>query len=157
MIYSTFCSLFIEFNRSIQIAFNTFALFKSNSIVVFPKRMSPLTENLLRAVDYERIRNTRTENYNRLHAALGNANELILRPVEGAYAYPLLLADGERIRQKLIEQMIYVPTLWPNVLCDPAAGSTARRLARDILPLPCDQRYGPGEMDAVIAAVLREL
>ncbi len=124
---------------------------------VFPKRMSPLTENLLRAVDYDHVRDTRTENYNRLHAALGNANELILRLVEGAYAYPLLLADGERIRQKLIEQMIYVPTLWPNVLCDPAAGSTARRLARDILPLPCDQRYGPGEMDAVIAAVLREL
>ena len=129
----------------------------NDTLDVFPKRMSPLTENLLRAVDYERIRNTRTENYNRLHAALGNANELIFRPVEGAYAYPLLLADGERIRQKLIEQMIYVPTLWPNVLCDPAAGSTARRLARDILPLPCDQRYGPGEMDAVIAAVLREL
>ena len=60
-------------------------------------------------------------------------------------------------KQKLIEQKIYVPTLWPNVLCDSAAGSTARRLTRDILPLPCDQRYGPWEMDAVIAAVLREL
>ena len=124
---------------------------------IFPKRMSLLTENLLRAVDYDHVRDTRTENYNRLHAALGNANELILRPVEGAYAYPLLLAEGERIRQKLIEQKIYVPTLWPNALCDPAAGSTARRLARDILPLPCDQRYGLWEMDAVIAAVLREL
>ena len=129
----------------------------NDTLDVFPKRMSPLTENLLRAVDYERIRNTRTENYNRLHAALGNENELVLRPVEGAYAYPLLPAEGERIRKKLIEQKIYVPTLWPNVLCDPAAGSTARRLTRDILPLPCDQRYGPREMDAVIAAVLREL
>ena len=124
---------------------------------VFPKRMSPLTENLLRAVDYDRVRSLRTKNYRRLHDALGNMNELKLRPVEGAYAYPLLLEDGERIRQKLIEQKIFIPTLWPNVLTDPSTGSTARRLARGILPLPCDQRYGSWEMDAVITAVLREL
>ncbi len=124
---------------------------------IFPKRMSSLTENLLRAVDYQRVRNARTENFNRLHAALGNMNELKLHPVDGAYAYPLLLADGERIRQQLIKQKIYVPTLWPNVLADPAAGSTARRLAGDILPLPCDQRYGLWEMDMIITAVLSEL
>lgn len=129
----------------------------NTDLTVFPRRMSLLTENLLRAVDYERVKNARTENYNRLHAALGNANELKLQPVEGAYAYPLLLEDGERIRQKLIQQKIFVPTLWPNVLTDPAAGDTARRLAREILPLPCDQRYGLWEMDAVITAVLREL
>jgi hypothetical protein len=124
---------------------------------IFPKRMSLLTENLLRAVDYDRVRNARTENFNRLHAALGSANELKLHPVDGAYAYPLLLADGERIRQKMIKQKIYVPTLWPNVLVDHTAGSTARRLARNILPLPCDQRYGLWEMDAIINAVLSEL
>ena len=124
---------------------------------IFPKRMSPLTENLLRAVDYDRVRNARTENFNRLHAALGNANELELRPLDGEYAYPFLLADGEHIRQKLIQQKIYVPTLWPNVLADPTAGNTACRLARDILPLPCDQRYGLWEMDAIITVVLSEL
>ena len=124
---------------------------------IFPKRMSPLTENLLRAVDYQRVRNARTENFNRLHAALGNMNELKLYPVDGAYAYPLLLEDGERIRQQLIKQKIYIPTLWPNVLADPSAGTTARRLAVDILPLPCDQRYGLWEMDMIITAVLSEL
>ena len=131
---------------------------RNNAILdIFPKRMSPLTENLLRAVDYQHIRNARSENFNRLHAALGNMNELKLHPVDGAYAYPLLLADGERIRKQLIKQKIYVPTLWPNVLADPSAGSTARRLAGDILPLPCDQRYGLWEMDMIITAVLSEL
>ena len=124
---------------------------------IFPKRMSPLTENLLRAMDYDRIKNSRTENFNRLHAALGNANELMLHPVDGAYAYPLLLADGEHIRRQLIKKKIYVPTLWPNVLTDPSAGNTARRLAGSILPLPCDQRYGIWEMDAIITEVLGEL
>ena len=131
---------------------------RNNAILdIFPKRMSPLTENLLRAVDYQCVRNARTENFNRLHAALGNMNELKLHPVDGAYAYPLLLADGERIRQQLIKQKIYVPTLWPNVLADPSAGSTARRLAGNVLPLPCDQRYGLWEMDMIITAVLSEL
>ena len=127
------------------------------ALSVFPKRMSPLTENLLRAVNYDRVRNVRTENFRRLHDALGNVNELEVRPVDGPYAYPLLLKDGDRIRQKLIGQKIYVPTLWPNVLTDSSAGNTARRLARDILPLPCDQRYGSWEMDMIITAVLREL
>ena len=30
--------------------------------------------------------------------------------------YPLLLKNGHRIKQVLIQQKIYVPTLWPNVL-----------------------------------------
>ncbi len=122
-----------------------------------PKRMSALTENLLRAADEEAVRQKRTENYEYLHAALKAYNQLPLHPADGAYAYPLLLPDGERIRRVLIAQKIYVPTLWPNVLKDPEAGETARNLARNVLPLPCDQRYGKEEMDAVIAAVLREL
>lgn len=121
-----------------------------------PKRMSPLTENLLRAADEEAVCRKRTENFDRLHAALGELNLLAVRPTDGAYAYPLLLPDGARVRRALIAQKIFVPTLWPNVLTDPAAGEAARRLAGDILPLPCDQRYGPEEMDAVIAAVRRE-
>lgn len=131
---------------------------ENNDLLEFePKRMSPLTENLLRATDEEAVRRKRTENFARLHAALGGLNGLALRPVEGPYAYPLLLPEGERVRKALIRQKIYVPTLWPNVLADPAAGESARRLARDVLPLPCDQRYGPEEMDAVAAAVGREL
>ena len=30
--------------------------------------------------------------------------------------YPLLQKNGHRIKQELIQQKIYVPTLWPNVL-----------------------------------------
>ena len=122
-----------------------------------PKRISLLTENLLRAADEETVRQKRTENFARLHQALGGINRLPLRPAEGAYAYPLLLPEGEKVRGALIAQKIFVPTLWPNVLSDPDAGDTARTLARNILPLPCDQRYGAEEMAAVAAAVLREL
>ncbi|MCR5089589.1 MAG: hypothetical protein K6C08_08765 [Oscillospiraceae bacterium] len=122
-----------------------------------PLRMSALTENLLRAVDYESVKRRRSGNFRRLHAALGEANLLSLRETEGAYAYPLLLRAGTEVRRKLIEKKIFVPTLWPNVLEDRHAGETARHLARDILPLPCDQRYGPEEMDYIIQSVRENL
>ena len=118
-----------------------------------PKRMSLLTENLLRAVDEETVRQKRTENFARLHQALGGINRLPLRPAEGAYAYPLRLPEGEAIRKELIRRKIYVPQLWPNVLQEQPENSTASRLTREILPLPCDQRYGREEMAFVIDAV----
>ena len=118
-----------------------------------PKRMSALTENLLHAVDYERVKRIRTENFRRLHEGLGGQNLLNLRLTEGAYAYPLMLPEGQTIRKKLIEQKIFVPMLWPNVPEQQPAESEACRLAEQILPLPCDQRYGAEEMDYIIRAV----
>ena len=118
-----------------------------------PKRMSALTENLLRAVDYERVITRRTENCRTLHRALEKYNRLPFRPVEGAYMYPLRVAKGRELRQYLIEQKIYVPMLWPNVPLEQPPESPACRLAEQIVPLPCDQRYGPEEMAAVIEAV----
>ena len=118
-----------------------------------PKRMSALTENLLHAVDYERVKRIRTENFRRLHEGLGGQNLLNLRLTEGGYAYPLMLPEGQTIRKKLIEQKIFVPMLWPNVPEQQPAESEACRLAEQILPLPCDQRYGAEEMDFIIRAV----
>ena len=118
-----------------------------------PRRMSALTENLLRAVDYEQVRRIRTENFGRLHEGLCAWNALAVRMTEGAYAYPLMLPEGQKIRKRLIEQKIFVPMLWPNVPAQQPYDSEARRLAEEILPLPCDQRYGAEEMDFIIRAV----
>lgn len=118
-----------------------------------PKRMSVLTKNLLHAVDYDRVKTKRTENFRLLHEGLGSVNCLNLRETEGAYAYPLMLPEGQKIRKKLIEQKIFVPMLWPNVPEQQPADSEACRLAEQILPLPCDQRYGAEEMAFIIKAV----
>ena len=118
-----------------------------------PKSMSELTKNLLHAVDYDRVKTKRTENFRLLHEGLGSVNCLNLRVTEGAYAYPLMLPEGQKIRKKLIEQKIFVPMLWPNVPEQQPADSEACRLAEQILPLPCDQRYGAEEMTFIIKAV----
>ncbi len=118
-----------------------------------PKAMSALTENLLRAVDFDAVSVKRTDNFRMLHEALGGENLLNVRMTEGPYAYPLMLSEGERIRQALIGKKIYVAQLWPNVLQSSTKDTAASRLTRQILPLPCDQRYGPEEMRFIIEAV----
>jgi hypothetical protein len=99
------------------------------------------------------VKTKRTENFRLLHEGLGSVNCLNLRVTEGAYAYPLMLPEGQKIRKKLIEQKIFVPMLWPNVPEQQPADSEACRLAVQILPLPCDQRYGAEEMTFIIKAV----
>ena len=118
-----------------------------------PKSMSELTKNLLHAVDYDRVKTKRTENFRLLHEGLGSVNCLNLCVTEGAYAYPLMLPEGQKIRKKLIEQKIFVPMLWPNVPEQQPADSEACKLAEQVLPLPCDQRYGTEEMAFIIKAV----
>ena len=118
-------------------------------------KMSRVTENLLKAVDYEKVRTIRTANYNYLHKRLGNMNLLHLRPIEGAFAYPLLLKNGEELRKKMIENKIYVPVLWPNVIETLPKSTYEVYLAKNILPLPCDQRYDIADMEQICRLLLQ--
>lgn len=115
------------------------------------KLMSKLTENLLHAIDYESVKKKRYDNFSYLHSHLKDLNLLDVHPVEGAFAYPLMLENGAEFRRKLIENKIFVPTLWPNVLDEAEKGSLEYKLAADVLPLPCDQRYSKEDMDVIIS------
>ncbi len=114
-------------------------------------RMSRLTDNLLRAVDYGEIRKKRTDNFEHLHSELNGLNRLKLK--KGSFMYPLWMKNGAELRIKLQEKKIYIPMLWPNVLESEAEDSTEYKLAADILPLPIDQRYGKEEMDMIVKAI----
>lgn len=120
------------------------------------KQMSRLTYNLLHALDYQSIRNRRTENYGFLADKLDAANKVTPRRIEGAYAYPLWLENGAEVRKRLIEQKIYIPTLWPNVLDELPPDSLEYDMANNILPLPCDQRYGTPEMQKIVEEISNE-
>lgn len=118
------------------------------------KKMSVLTRNLLHGIDYEYVKNRRTENFRTYNEKLKRKNRLKLRTVEGAFAYPLLIENGAEIRKRLQEKKIYIPTLWPNVVAKTAADSLECRLARDILPLPVDQRYDSDDINNIITELL---
>ena len=116
-------------------------------------RMSVIAESLLAAVDHEAVKTRRRENWAVLHAELDGRNEVELRIPEVPFMYPLLVPDSEGMRQILARLGIFVPTLWPDVLSDTTSGRTARHFAKDILPLPLDQRYGADDMEYVARMV----
>lgn len=121
------------------------------------KKMSKLTNNLLHGIDHDFVKQRRTENFRVYHEKLRDVNQLDLREIEGAFAYPLLIKNGAEIRKKLQQQKIYIPTLWPNVLNDMAEDRLEYRMAMDILPLPCDQRYTIQDVDSVFQMIHKYL
>lgn len=115
--------------------------------------MSETTRSLMAAVDFPFARRRREENYAILGKALGGRNRLAAGSPEGPYMYPLLVEDSAGLRDRLAEADVFVPTLWPNVLADCPAPSWAHRYARDVLPLPVDQRYNRDDMEYVASCV----
>lgn len=120
------------------------------------KAMSKLTDNLLRGIDYEYVRNRRNDNWQYLNARLAPINELKLNAqhVNGPFAYPLLVKNGAALKHALIERKIYIPTLWPNVLDWCPSSSLEYRFAADILPLPVDQRYDKEGMENLCTVLI---
>lgn len=100
--------------------------------------MSALTHNILRSIDYERVKQTRTSNAKRLDAGLGENNLLTVKNMTGVYLYPYFCADGEKLRKKLIERKIFVPVLWQNVLEDCDIDTAEYNFSKNMVPLPCD-------------------
>lgn len=119
------------------------------------RKMSVVTQNILRGIDYEQIKKIREQNFRYLQEQLKSINSLKLCLPDGPYMYPLLVKDGADIRRSLLEKKIYIPTLWPNVLESLAKKEIEYVLAKDVLPLPCDQRYDLNDMQYLINEVYR--
>lgn len=127
--------------------------FKENdeSFKMLPlKKMSRLSKNILGAIDYEKVRLRRHQNFLYLHDNLGNSNVLDIRVPDGPFSYPFYVKNGIVVRKALAEKKIYIPTLWPNVLRDNKESTTEYDYAANILPIPCDQRYDIKDMKRII-------
>ena len=118
------------------------------------KYMSKLTHNILGAIDYERVWRVRNENYDYLDSNLSGYNKLELVTCESAFAYPFYAKNSFIIRKQMAKKKLYIPMLWPNVLGCTPEGTLEQDYAANILPLPCDQRYGLKDMDTIIKALL---
>lgn len=117
------------------------------------KQMSKLTKNLLCGIDYDKIRDKRSDNFFYLHERLKRINKLELRVPDGPFMYPLYICNGIKIREKLKKNKIYIPLLWPNILEECIQNELEYDMASNILPLPVDQRYSYTEMDIIITYI----
>lgn len=116
-------------------------------------RCSADSQRIMDVLDHAALAARRRANFLELDRLLGDRNALRLALPDHAVpmAYPFLpAASGDRSR--LDAQRIYVPRLWSEVLDRPAP-DWERRLSSDLLPLPCDQRYGAPDMARVARIV----
>lgn len=121
------------------------------------KSMSKLTRNILHGVEYQFVNTRRTENFRFLNERLKSINTLKVKDINGAFMYPLMIEDAQRVKKRLLEHEIYIPILWPNVVNDLPHDWWEWKLANNILPLPCDQRYGLEEMKYIVNMIIERM
>ena len=127
----------------------------SKSLVGQPiKRMSNLTQRMMQGIDYIGVAKQRRENHMQLHRALGATNSVDLPLEDDAVpmVYPYLTAV-KGIREKLIENKVFVARYWPNVLEWTTKDDIDYLLAYQLQPLPVDQRYWGNEMKRIIEII----
>ncbi|MDD3415213.1 MAG: hypothetical protein PHY47_14580 [Lachnospiraceae bacterium] len=119
------------------------------------KKMSKLTENILRSLNYEDIEDRRRENFSYLHECFKNINMLthIVIP-KGPFMYPLYVHNGENIRKELVKEKIYIPILWPNISDNCQKNDLEYDMTKNVLPLPVDQRYKKEDLKRVVNIIL---
>ena len=113
--------------------------------------MSKVTHRMMQAIDYDKVLKQRRNNYLYLHQALGEINNLNLTLEEDAapMVYPFL-TPIKGLRERLIENKVFVARYWPNVLEWAKEDEVEYRLALLTQYLPIDQRYGKEDMDRII-------
>lgn len=115
------------------------------------KRMSKLTQLMMQGIDYEVVAQRRRANFQLLHEALGKENNLELQLEDDTIpmVYPFLVPK-KGLREKLIENKIFVARYWPSVMECTTPDDIDYLLAYQMQPLPIDQRYGEEEMERII-------
>lgn len=121
--------------------------------------MSLLTRSLMGNIDYERAKIKRLENFCCLHQALKKKNGLSINLSDDdvPMIYPFK-TDDLSLRQKLIQNKIFVAKYWPkeeNNAC--MASIRAQTLADTIIPLPIDQRYDVEDMKHILSVIPEEI
>lgn len=119
------------------------------------RKMSRLTEAMMRSIDFGAIMQCRWHNFMSLHEALEDSNALAIPPVESfacPMVYPYYTHDIS-LRSRLIEQKIFIARYWPNVLswCNDVDEEFA--LCNHIIPISVDQRYCEKDMERIIKIV----
>ena len=114
-------------------------------------KMSILSRRILCSVDYEDVRSIRQNNARLYDEAFGKINSIHMEEGCSPYMYPLNV--GKDIRSCLVEDKIFTPTLWGQLLSDEFTGTKEFALTSETVFLPVDQRYGKEDIDNVIGIV----
>jgi hypothetical protein len=116
------------------------------------KQISEISSRTFKLVDHGAIKERRKENFNVLHSALGNKNELALSAAINfiPMVYPFLVKNGTALKKYLNRHKVYVASYWPNKKIRIRDNTFESYLTYDLVALPIDQRYSLDDMDRII-------
>ena len=117
--------------------------------------MSNISRMILHSVDMEFIKQRRLANFNQLHYALKHHNKL--SPLLGhnnlVYSVPLVYpfwTENDELKQHLIQNNVFVATYWPNVFEWTKETDLEYQIAKHVVCIPIDQRYGEKDINRII-------
>lgn len=121
------------------------------------KKMSVLTQKMLKSVNYDDLAYRRNRNYKVLIEKFREVNEFKL-PMEGfaPFVYPLVIEDPG-LREKLVKDKIYVPQWWKYLIDEIPENSIETWLSKWLLPLPIDHRYSESDMGDMSTLILKHI
>jgi hypothetical protein len=119
--------------------------------------MSHLSKSIIEySVDYLIVAKRRTDNYRTLLERL-SAYALFpqMEPDVVPLGFPVRIAKRDSVLQALFDREIYPPVHWPIDGLVPSQYEESHRLSRQIMTLPCDQRYGTEDMERIADVFLQ--
>lgn len=67
------------------------------------------------------------------------------------FGFPVRVRNRDRLLKSLSDRRIFAPRYWPHLPSNPAMFPAEHALSRELLLLPCDQRYDDEDMRTVAA------
>jgi hypothetical protein len=121
-----------------------------------PCRMSDLSAAILQVVDWTKVKERRRQNYEFLLSELGDLAIFPDLPSDVVpLGFPIRVQNRDRVRRSLFGEQIYPPLHWDIAGFVPAEFAGSHYLANEIMTLPCDQRYGRGDMQHMASKLKR--
>lgn len=117
------------------------------------QRMSKLTTALMGNIDYDYARKRRLANFHYLEKHLFTSFPLKMTNEDVPLVFPLLVDNGEHLRENLIKNNIFCARYWPNILESIGNLSVERNLALNLVAVPIDQRYDLSDMEKVVRLI----
>ena len=134
-----------------------FSLFQKHDRedVTGPFSMSDLSKSLLRrCFDYEEIAARRRDNYSILYESLSEYSLTGVLPTGVVpLGFPIRTSRRDDLRQAMFAEQIYPPVHWDLDGVVPESFTASHQLSREIMTLPCDQRYGEADMQRLVSVI----
>jgi len=148
-----------EFDDGLPTREQWFKLFREmeNEMPCGSYAMSQMSQTIMKySVDYSVIAERRVDNYRALLEKLADyAIFPQIKPDVVPLGFPVRVKNRDAIRQILFDHQIYPPVHWDIDGVVPPQYEDSHRLARHIMTLPCDQRYGPEDMGRMADVFLK--